>query len=146
MQEELAGTCDLYDWDTKTVIDWKVPGATMYADYVKNGPSDQYRGQAHLYGQGYKRLGFPVEHVGIMFISRTGTLRQTYLWREAYDQTVVDKILDNLDDVQAQMEKYDVQNKPEGLQLIPITPGSYCRYCPWWSVNPEGPFACKGNA
>lgn len=144
-REELAGTGDLYDLDTHTVLDWKVPGASMYADYVKNGPSEQYRGQVHLYGQGFKRLGFPVEHVGIVFISRTGTLRQTHLWREPYDQALVDKILGNLDSVESSMERYGVSRDPSGFLRLPISPGKYCHYCPWFSPNPTGPFQCQGN-
>lgn len=145
VREELAGTCDLYDFETRTVLDWKIPGATPYADYVKNGPSDQYRGQAHLYGAGYRRIGLPVEHVGIVFISRTGTLRQVHLWREPYNQDLVDSILARLDSVEDQMARFNVATDPSGFLRIDTTPGKYCRYCPWFSVNPQGPYQCKGN-
>jgi len=140
-KEELAGTCDLYDADTKTVLDWKVPGATPYAKYVKNGPSDQYRGQAHLYGQGYVNLGFEVKQVGIIFISRTGSLRQIHVWREAFDPELVQKILGRLDTVETILD----EQGPKGIQLLPVTPGDFCSYCPWFSVNPTGPFQCGGG-
>ncbi len=143
-REQLAGTCDLYDFDTKTCIDWKVPGATMYAGYVKNGPSAQYRAQAHMYGQGFINLGFPVENIGIFFISRTGTLRQTHLWREPYDQTVVNGVLNTLNRVEDTMLDLDVVDRPGGFTQFDKTPGDYCRYCPWWSPKPTGPFECAG--
>jgi hypothetical protein len=142
-QEQLAGTCDLYDFDTKTVLDWKVPGPTMYAKYAKNGPSEQYRNQAHLYGQGFINLGFEVRHVGIIFISRTGTLRQTHLWREEYNQTRVDNVLATLDHIEHELNQMGTDFNPDAFSM---TSGDYCGYCPWFSVHPEGPFQCKGNA
>jgi len=143
-REELAGTCDLYDFDTSTLLDWKVPGATVYSDCVKNGPPEVYRNQVHLYGQGYIRLGFKVKHVGIVFISRTGTLRQTHLWREPYSQSRVDSVLAKLDDVEDKLDQYNVAADPSGLLRLPIVPGKYCSYCPWFSPKPTGPYQCGG--
>lgn len=143
--EELAGSCDLYDVDTKTCIDWKFPGATAYSGYAKTGPSEQYKGQAHLYGQGYLNLGLPVESVAIMFISRTGSLRQTHLWREPYDQGLVNNILKRLDHVEELLDRYKIATDPSGLLRISIAPGGYCRYCPWFSPKPQGAFQCQGN-
>lgn len=140
-KDELAGTCDLYDFDTSSTLDWKVPGATAYAKYVKNGPSEQYRGQAHLYGQGYINLGFKVEQVGIVFISRTGTLRQIHIWREPFDPALVQDILGKLDAVETVLD----ENGQDGLSIVPITPGDYCNYCNWFSVNPHGLFQCGGR-
>lgn len=143
--EELAGSCDLYDVDTKTCIDWKFPGATAYSGYAKTGPSEQYRGQAHLYGQGYLNLGLPVESVAIMFISRTGSLRQMNLWREPYNQNLVDTILKRLDHVENLLDKYKVDEEPSNLLRIPTTSGNYCNYCNWWSPKPSGPYQCGGS-
>jgi hypothetical protein len=146
LREELAGTCDLYDYDTKGVLDWKVPGATRYAHYVKHGPSEVYRGQAHLYGKGYINLGFEVETVGIVFISRTGTMKQMHLWREPYNPELVEEILSRLDDVEERMQTYDVASNPSGFLRLPIVPGDDCRFCNWWSPQPQGPFQCEGKS
>lgn len=139
-KDELGGTCDLYDFDTSTVLDHKVPGATAYAKYVKNGPSEQYRGQAHLYGQGYINLGFKVEQVGIVFISRTGTLRQIHIWREPFNPELVQDILKRLDKVENILD----EKGQDGIQLLPKTPGDYCSYCNWYSPDPQGLFQCGG--
>lgn len=146
VREELAGTCDLYDFDTRTIIDHKTVGSSVYTDIVKNGPGAQRIGQANLYGRGFLNLGFPVEHVALFFISRVGTLRQVHLWRQPYDQGVVDGILGRLDEVETEMALLNTAEDPSGFLKIPITPTDSCRFCPWWSANPEGNFQCKGNA
>src|SRR5690606_16024596 len=84
VREGLSGTCDLYDVDTQSILDWKVIGATSHKKYVTHGPSHVYRGQAHLYGKGYTNLGLPVKYVGIIFIKKAGSLRDIHLWREPY--------------------------------------------------------------
>lgn len=142
VREGLSGTCDLYDLDTASVLDWKFPGSTRYEHYAKHGPSNTYRGQAHLYGRGYKRLGFPVKYVGNIYISRAGSLRKIHLWREPYNDALVDEILDRYDRVGHQMEMLRVDEFPDNFKQIPVTPDSDCIFCPWFSVNPEGPFSC----
>lgn len=144
LREELAGTCDLYDFDTHGVYDYKFPGTSRYAEYVKYGPSETYRGQAHLYGKGYINLGFQVDWVGILFTSRTGTMKQMHLWREPYNPELVEEILSRLDDVEDRMVLNDVTNNPSGFKQIPITPSKDCRLCNWFSPVPESPWQCGG--
>jgi len=143
---KLKGTCDLYDIDTQTTLDWKVPGSTRHKHYVKYGPSNVYRGQAHLYGKGYRNLGLPVSHVGIVFINKTGTLRDIHLWREPYNEALVEEILARLDRVDKRIEELELMTKPENFLQVPITPGDHCSYCSWHSPMPEGsPYLCGGK-
>lgn len=149
VREGLSGTCDLYDIDTGTVLDWKFPGSSRFTHYSKHGPSDIYRGQAHLYGRGYKNLGvFPVHHVGIMFVSRSGSMRQTKLWREPYSDEVVDEILARLDTVEGLITATGAEVNPMGFLQIPVTPSDDCTFCPWFqfpgSGNPDNPRQCWG--
>lgn len=143
-REELAGTCDLYDVQTATVLDWKNPGVTKHKEYTEKGPSEVYRGQAHLYGAGYVRLGFPVKTVGIVFVPKGGTMRGIHLWREPYNPELVEEILSRLDDVEDRMELYDVEHNPSGFLRIPTTPVE-CGYCHWWDPKPTSPFQCAGK-
>ncbi|WP_051193873.1 hypothetical protein [Nocardia jiangxiensis] len=141
----LSGTCDLYDVDTHSVLDWKVLGKTSYDKIVKFGPSAGYKGQRQLYGRGYKNEGFPVKFVGNIIISRTGSLRQTHLDREPYSDAAVDEILDRIDETEQQMLDLDVMHDPRGFKQIPIVPDDDCQWCPWFSTAGRGPFACAGN-
>jgi hypothetical protein len=142
----LSGTCDLYDLDTKSVLDWKVPGADRHKHYVAHGPGDVYEAQAHLYGAGYiRQYGLPVEKVGIIFLSRTGGLRNTHLWRADYNQELVDSVLAKLDRVDGHIERLNLLSNPTGFEDLPISPNRDCSYCPWFSPNPEGPYQCDAG-
>jgi len=145
LREQLAGTCDLYDVQTKTVIDWKNPGATAHKKVVEHGLGEVYRGQAHLYGAGFVKLGFPVETVGVVFIPKGGTMRGIHMEREPYNPELVEEILARLDDVEYRMKVLDVENNPNNFLRIPTTPLD-CNYCHWWEPkNPQGPFQCEGK-
>jgi hypothetical protein len=134
----------LYDIQTKTVIDYKFPGTTAMTEYRKNGPSRTYRCQAHLYGQGYRRLGLPVERVGIWFLPRGGQLANSLLWMEDYSQAIVDEVLKHIDTVMILAQELDVENHPDRWQYFPRTPHS-CSYCPYFVVSKnDSPCACSG--
>lgn len=83
-----GGKADLYDDVTKCVIDHKVVGAEPLRKYRLNGPGEQYRIQAHLYGLGYHRLGLEVRHVAVAFWNRGGRLGDLYVWTEPFDAQV----------------------------------------------------------
>jgi hypothetical protein len=143
----LDGTCDLYDRDTKSVLDWKCPGASRFKKYTTYGPSPAYRGQVHMYGRGYIRKGLEVEKVGIVWIPRAGTLRQTKLWREPYNPALVDEILARRTNTIKLCEGMDVDRHPERYRLIPIVPDDDCAAtCNYWTPGvPENPFQCDGK-
>jgi hypothetical protein len=144
IREDLSGTCDLYDIETATVIDYKFPGTTSMTEYRKNGPSRTYRVQAHLYGAGYKRLGLPVNKVGIWFLPRGGQLATSLLWQEDYDQAIVDATLAHIDNVMILAQELDVENHPERWQFFPRT-AAMCSYCPYFVVSQSSdPCACPG--
>lgn len=138
----LSGSCDLYDADTATVVDYKVPGASRMKLYSKN-PGDLYRTQVHLYGKGFINAGMPVETVAIMFIPRGGTLASAVLWSEPYDQTIADAALNRRNQVAALLHDFDVDNQPERFEWFAKS-GPDCQFCSWWAVHPEGPLQCGG--
>jgi hypothetical protein len=60
--EEIDGTADAVDVETKTVIDWKFPGPTALKQIKRDilnpdgpGPPRDYRVQVQLYGRGLVR-------------------------------------------------------------------------------------------
>lgn len=139
-----TGSVDVFDVDTGSVVDWKVPGPTRLAHYKKHGPSQVYRNQVHVYGQGYARLGFDVRHVGIMFLPRVGVLAGASLWREPYNPDVVKAVFDRRDEVQALAAALNVKADPTMYALIPANPSSDCAFCPFHSPNPRSPVQCAG--
>lgn len=143
---DLSGTCDLYDMETGTVIDFKFPGTTAMNEYKRNGPSPEYRTQAHLYGAGYRNEGYDVKRVGIWFLPRAGQLASAHLWFEDYNQAVVDEALAKMDLALIMLNDLRVEEHPQHLAMIPKTP-HHCGWCPYFTPLPghPDPTACTGS-
>lgn len=148
VREGLSGTCDLYDTDTATVIDFKFPGTTTMTEYRKNGPTLLYAIQVALYGRGYRNAGHPVENVGIWFLPRGGLLSTSLLWTEPYSDQVVNDVLAKLDSMIILMDELDLEHHPERLALVPTHPYK-CGWCPFYDVTGKhagtNPYACVGG-
>lgn len=139
----LTGSCDLFDLDTQTVIDWKVIGSTRFAKYRKD-PGPLYRTQVHLYGRGFENIGQEVKRVAIAIVPRGGTLTSMHVWKADYDPAVADEALQRRDAVLCLLNDLDVQNNPDRLAWIETTPYD-CTWCPWWRPRPQGPMECPGE-
>lgn len=151
VRDGLSGTCDLYDTQTDTVVDYKFPGTsrmTLYRKQIKAGkpPSVIYRVQAHMYGRGYKREGFDVKRVGIWFLPRAGMLASSVLWTEPYDDELVERELTRLDNLVILADELDLENNPQRLDIIPKTPYE-CQFCPFFTVTSghADAHACQGG-
>lgn len=146
IREGLAGSCDLYDTFTNTVIDLKVPGASKMTEYRKHGPSETYQRQAHLYGRGYVNAGFTVNAVGIWFVPRAGQLATSHLWTEPYDDAMVAETLARIDNAATLIHDFEVEQHPERWAWFPKTPVD-CTFCEWFTPNPNhpNPAACTGD-
>lgn len=125
--QPVTGACDCYDRVTATVIDWKIVGLDKVRAYRKNGPGEQYRAQAHLYGRGYQGAGLPVDHVAVMFLPRGGDLAGAYYWAEPYDEQVAVDTLTRANGVTQLLG----QLGPAALPLLP-TADAYCAGCPYF--------------
>ena len=145
VRHDLSGTCDLYDLQTGTVIDVKFPGTAAMGHYKRNGPSPEYRAQAHLYGEGYRNEGYNVQQVGIWFIPRAGQLASSHLWAEPFNHAVVDDVLTRIDLAHSMVEHLALGAQPQRLNLLPKTPHN-CGFCPYFSPVPHtDPTACPGE-
>lgn len=125
--QAVTGQCDVYDTATTTVIDWKIVGAKALKEYKTDGPGDQYRAQAHLYGRGWTRRGKPVTDVMIAFLPRNGELRDAHFWTEPYDEQIAVRALTRYDAVHSLVTT-------GGANAIPLLPtaDAHCAYCPWY--------------
>jgi hypothetical protein len=126
----ITGSCDLYDRVTGTVLDHKCVGPAQLKKYRANGPSQQYRTQAHLYGRGWVRAGMRATHVAICFLPRNGDLRDAYLWHEPYDEQIAVDGLNRLAGIQALIQM-------QGDQALPLIPTAdqYCFNCPFYKAG-----------
>lgn len=143
--DNLAGSCDLYDADTAAVIDHKVIGQSSMTKYKKDGPPEQYRSQAHLYGLGFTRLGLPVREVSLAFYPRGGMLSGLHVWSEPYDQAIADAALQRMWSVTEAAITLGVNDEPGRYSLIPAEPGHRCTWCPWFKPGAATGRTCSGH-
>lgn len=133
----LTGSCDAYDLQTHSVIDWKTTSVTNLREYRAAGhPGQQYRVQAHLYGMGWANVGLPVEDVCVVFLPRSGILRDSYAWSEPYDPAVAQNALDQLDSIVALLETPDEDARGASMRALPRDT-SLCKFCDYFTLEPE---------
>lgn len=124
---EICGNADLFDVPTGCVVDWKVVGNTRLDTYRRYGPGQQYRTQAHLYGRGFARMGFPVRSVLIMFLPRNKALSNAYAWHEPWDESVA---LAGLSRAVGLLEIGRQNPWPVVEAIFPPCSDEWCPWCP----------------
>lgn len=138
----ISGNCDLFHRPTGTVIDHKIIGPGPLKKYKAAGPSQQYRIQAHLYGQGYADAGHTVRRVMIAFLPRNGQLSDAYLWSEPWNPQIAADAL-------ARLERINNAVMTVGDRLLPVLPTSdaHCGFCPWFRPgSTDLTTGCPGHA
>lgn len=126
-EQTIDGSCDLYDRITATVVDWKACGPDALKRYKANGPGDQYRTQAHLYGYGWTRRGMPVDTVAICFLPSNGELGDAHFWHEPYQEAVALEALARVGAIADLVAAVGVA----AVTVLP-TADAYCGYCDWY--------------
>jgi hypothetical protein len=122
----LAGTVDLYDTDTRTVIDHKVLGAASLKAHTTHGPKPGYVAQVNLYAVGLLRAGHDVEHVAIATWPRSGLTTGLRVWTAPVDVELACRVIDRYERITTA-----VRADPDVGDHATTTPGDDCSYCPW---------------
>lgn len=100
----ITGSCDLFDAITGTVIDHKIVGKTTLDKARRQGPSDVYRTQVNLYGQGWVNAGYQVSSVAIVFYPRNAmSLDHAIWWSAPFDPTLAAAALDRANRIHANL-------------------------------------------
>lgn len=140
---KVTGQCDLFDAHGGVVIDWKTTSRDqMRRKFAAEGPGEQYRTQAHLYGLGWENAGHPVRHVMLIWLVRDGNFTTDRLvWSEPYDRQVA---LDALDRVATVRAALDARGPEIVLPMLPATE-AYCNNCPFYRRGEDDlALACPG--
>jgi hypothetical protein len=144
----IKGTADLYDLETATVIDHKVPADAVMDKARKGQVSATYRVQIQSYGYGFKQLGYDVRNVAIAFWPRgTGAwLGGAHVIVYPYDETVVTEALSRWYALVNAAIELDLENFPERASLL-ATADAPCRWCPFFDITGRktGALDCKGH-
>lgn len=122
--DDITGSCDCYL--DATVFDWKFVGGTMLRKYRAEGPGQQYRVQAHSYGYGWRKRGYPVENVAVYFLPRDQEWKQRYVWHEPYDERIAVEAVSKVDGIAKLTSAL-------GVRALPLLKKAeaFCQSCPW---------------
>jgi hypothetical protein len=127
--DEIKGHIDLYDQETKEVIDWK----TTTKKNLGYFPSKSQRWQVQVYGYLLEANGYKVENVSLVCIPRDGTELDIIYHTEAYDKVVALEALQWLDNIRALEQVPDPEKDP-----------SFCKgYCSFYDIT--GKAGCMGR-
>lgn len=133
---DVTGSIDLYDHRNAVTGDWKIVGPTTLKNVKANGPSQQYRTQASLYGLGLRNSNLPVEYSAIYFLPRNSmTLNNAIPVEMPFDpkpgQWALSRaqLLVNLMDVIERADGADMRDA--WIHSLPKTEG-HCFDCGTW--------------
>lgn len=130
----IGGHIDLWDKRAQATVDWKIVGSTTLRDVKANGPSQDYRVQASLYGLGLQNEGETVRISCIFFLPRNGlTLNEAYPWEAAFDPEPglwalrrANLLATILDLIEAEA---GVETRDQWISALPRTTSGHCFNC-----------------
>lgn len=129
VDEMISGHTDL--WDGEDVIDYKSTGPDVQRKMQQHGPPIEHKVQAHIYGYARTQMGFKVRDVVDVFLPRAGWLKDMYIWREPYDESVAVAAIDRVYAIGALLLELDVLADPHKWADVPRET-SKCWYCPFY--------------
>ena len=144
-QSIVHGSIDLYDAQNNMTIDWKITGQTTLRNVKANGPSQQYRIQASLYGIGLENDGEPCKRNAIYFLPRNSVSLADALpiefdfdpkpgrWALSRAQLIVN-LLDLIE------QEDGVETRDAWIHALPTSP-THCFQCGSWPDDQFGDLA-----
>lgn len=143
------GSGDAFHIPAGLVLDWKILGKTTLDDLSKNGASDLYRIQTHIYGLGYHNLGYAVKDVMIVALPRNANpnlnfLQESVFWKEPWNKKLAEDAIARVESLHKKATQLNAVQNLKKLQLVPSKPGKSCYYCPLKNNAIACPDAVKG--
>lgn len=141
-----SGSGDFFHIEKGLVGDWKILGKTTLDDIQKNGPSELYRTQLHIYGLGYAQLGYQVNNVLLVGLPRNANpnlpfLHEAQFWSEPWDMQLAVDAVNRVEKLYLKAKELKAVNNIKKLQLVPANPGKSCYYCPFKNIKGACPDA-----
>lgn len=133
----IRGHSDLYWVPRKTVIDWKSKNAEKMR-LAREVGAPAFPGeivQAHLYGMGYEKNGFPVTHVALACLPRSGRIKDMQVLVEPYDPRIAQYALNRMYEIGELLLSLEIFAHPQRWSQVPATPTDSCGLCPWYQPN-----------
>ena len=143
----LAGTVDLFHNERKMVLDWKTKSPTGIKEKRASGASEKEIIQVMTYAYGKVLEGTAVDYVGLVFLPTGGQVSDMYIELHKYDEQIVNRALERIDNVYTLLSTVDVESNPSMWQHIPSVPSRMCMYCPYFKpFSDDLSKACPGDS
>lgn len=141
------GTADLYDIQSRTLVDHKCQSEAIRTRLRKDGPPFHYYVQMLLYSVGYMLLGYDVQRVVLASWPRTkSTLTDMFCWEHEVTAEDLELVLEVLrkTEIREQLAAL-VATGEVSFWDIPATPSTDdCQYCPFFNPAALGDGTTKG--
>lgn len=125
---DVPGTVDLYDKQTRTVVDFKVVGDSTLAKARRGQVSDQYVTQVNLYALGLTQAGHNVANVAVLFLPKTKELGDAVFFEKPFDQALARAAMSRFASVALAVRS--------GARPKDFTPSDApCVWCDWYDPN-----------
>ena len=132
----VAGSLDLYDKATATIIDWKSTSKARLASYTKQGPPRHYLTQLAIYAAGLRQQGYLVSRVGLAFIPYDGAIAGLWVWLGEPDRRMADDAVE-----------FAQRMANEDPAQVEAVPGRYCGFCDYYlPTSTDLAIGCPGTA
>jgi hypothetical protein len=128
----VTGHSDLYSHEHEAVIDYKTAGPDVMRKVRKEGPSEGYQIQTHVYGYGFQRLGLPVKKVCLVYLPRAGWMRDMYVWCDDYRPEIAIGSMNRVYQIAQQVVELGISKHPHRWEQVEATPSNECGWCPWY--------------
>lgn len=142
----ISGTCDLFDVETGTVLDFKFLGAASLRA-AKVAPKAVYRTQVHLYGKGWENAGHTVRNVALLMFPRTAaTLNDSLIWHEPYQPDLAEQAITRANSLHATftaLEQISTATRDAWIRDLPRADG--CFDCARYPDNPNPSHRNRGG-
>jgi hypothetical protein len=127
----IAGSVDLYDTETHTVIDWKTTGPSMLKTYkariAKNEiPNQSYLVQANLYAAGVQFAGYRVDKLMLIFLPTSGDLSQAVVWKSEPNSEIVANAFTRANSLVTLLK----EKKAQAFDALDMV-DDFCLHCPF---------------
>ena len=144
------GTADLYDIESRTLVDHKCQSEAIRTRLRKDGPPFHYYVQMLLYSVGYMLLGHDVERVVLASWPRTkSTLSDMFCWEKevtAEDLEVVLEVLRKTE-IREQLAALVASGEVSFWDIPPAPSDDDCQFCPFnnpAALKDGDPKGCPG--
>ncbi len=135
--DDLSGSCDAFDTDHNTVVDWKVLGDKSLGT-LPHHMSPEYETQAHIYGLGYENAGHTVEWVRICMLTRSShDFRQSREWTRPYDRAHAERALARLAETKRLITGLRLAAGDKGWADVPGKSSKPCNWCRYYLAGPR---------